>query len=254
MNATRIVLTALSIFLLSVLSAAVVDAQTTLYSDSFGGAGTALNGALVQGGTLQTGSVAWSANSPFLNNGTIDESTEGSAILPFAPVVNAQYTLSMDVLNTSANWVGLGFKNSALANPGTNQVNDRFSNGGGLAWMLYRNNGADNAIELFGGPNVTNPIVDINNQGSINFNTLNSLKIIIDTTGAGSSFTADFHVNGSSISSGPQIVNQPLSAIQSAGLSYDNTAATQVSFDNFLLTQTITGPTVTMPGAPPPLI
>jgi fibronectin-binding autotransporter adhesin len=210
----------------------------TLYTDSFGGAGTALNGTLVQGGTLQTGSVAWSANSAFLNDGNIDETLEGSAILPFAPVVNQVYTLSMDVLNASANWIGLGFKNAALTGAGTSNTNDRLSNGGGLAWMLYRNNpGNNNSIELFAGPNVTTPIADINNHGSIDFNVANNLKVVINTSGSGNSFTADFQINNSSISNGPQLVSQPLSALQFLGLTYDNTAASAVTFDNFLLTQ-----------------
>jgi fibronectin-binding autotransporter adhesin len=228
------------VFALIVLIALSGSAQAqTLYTDSFGGAGTALNGTLVQGGTLQNGSVAWSANAAFLNDGNIDETSEGSAILPFAPVVNQVYTLSMDVLNASTNWIGLGFKNAALAVPGVSDTNDRFSNGGGLAWMLYRNNpGNNNSIELFGGPNVGSVIADINNHDSINFNNTNNLKVVINTSGSGNSFTADFQINNSSVSNGPQLVNQPLSALQFVGLTYDNTAASQVTFDNFLLTQT----------------
>jgi autotransporter-associated beta strand protein len=229
------------------LSASLVvstEAQT-LYTDSFGGAGTALNGTLVQGGTLQTGSVSWSANSAFLNDGNIDETLEGGAILPFAPVTNQVYTLSMDVLNASANWIGLGFKNAPLGFAGASDFSDRFSNGGGLAWMLYRNNpGNNNSVELFAGPNVTNAIADINNHDTINFNNANNLKVVINTSGAGNSFTADFQINNASISNGPQLVNQPISALQFVGLTYDNTAASQVTYDNFLLVQSAapTGP------------
>jgi autotransporter-associated beta strand protein len=222
----------------------VTFAQTTLYTDSFGGAGTALNGTLVQGGTLQTGAVAWSANSAFLNNGTMDGNVEGSAILPFVPVVNSTYTLSLDVFNTTDRWVGLGFKNSALTAPGTDQVNDRLSNGGGIAWMLYRDHLTDplQDIQLFAGLNTGNPIAD--NDSAVTFNQFNNLKIILNTTGDGSTFTADFQVNNASISSGPQVVNQPISAIQYVAMSYDDATAAAISYDNFLFTQTITGPTI----------
>ncbi|MCA9233900.1 MAG: autotransporter-associated beta strand repeat-containing protein [Planctomycetales bacterium] len=223
---------------------AALQAQTTLYSDTFGGSGAALNGVLVEGGSLQTGAVAWSANSAFLDNGSIDGANEGSAILPFSPQLNATYTLSMDVTNTTDRWIGLGFKNSALATPGGNDFADRFSNGGGVSWMLYRDHLTDPTqdIQLFSGPNVDPAIAD--NDVTFNNAVSNNLKIVLDTTGNGSSYTADFFLNGASISSGPQLINLPTSTIQYVGLTFDNATATPVSYDNFLLTELITGPVI----------
>ena len=95
-------------FLATIVSTASAQ-TTTLYTDSFSGGATLLNTTLVQGGTLQTGTVAWSANSAFRANGTIDGANEGSAILPLTLDVNATYTLSMDVQNTTDRWIGLVF-------------------------------------------------------------------------------------------------------------------------------------------------
>ncbi|MBX3434522.1 MAG: autotransporter-associated beta strand repeat-containing protein [Pirellulales bacterium] len=245
MNATRNLLRLFALAA-SLTMAARVEAQTTLYTDSFGGGAVPLNGVLVQGGTLQTGSIAWSANSAFLANGTISLADEGSAILPFTPQVNATYTLTMDVNNPSTQWIALGFKGTPLTSPGTNFTNDRFANGNGYAWMLYRDHATDPTqdIQLFGGANTANPIAD--NDVTFNNAATNQLKIVLDTTGAGTSFTADFFLNGVSVTSTglPVTIAQPITAINYVGLSYDNTALVPVTFDNFLLTELITGPVV----------
>lgn len=245
MKATWHQRTALLATILTMLLAGAATAQTTLYSDSFSGGAVPLNGVLVEGGSLQTGGVIWSANSAFLANGSINGANEGSAILPFAPQINATYTLSMDVSNTTDRWVGLGFKSNALANPGASDLNDRFSNNnGGVSWMLYRDHATDPTqdIQIFGGLGTGNGIAD--NDTTINHAVPNTLQIVLDTTGDGSSFTADFFLNGSSISSGPQTVPLGISNIQYVGLTFDNATATPISYDNFLLTELITGPTL----------
>jgi len=211
--------------------------KTTIYSDDFSGAGVPLDGT-----TEDQQGTTWSANATFLNDGNLDESVEGSALLGFQPVANTTYELSLDVLNTTDRWVGLGFARDPIANLGVDSVDDRFSNElNGAAWMLYRdssNNAED--IQLFGGPATGGPIAD--NDTSINFNQFNSLKVVLDTTGDGSSFTVDYQLDQGagfmSLSGGPQLVNIPLDDINYAGISFDDASSTDVMIDNFSLTET----------------
>ena len=126
-----------------------VATADVLYSDSFAGTGL-LNGVLVEDGALQNGSVAWAANSAFNADGTINGADEGGAYLPFQPLINSQYTLSMDVLNPTDRWVALGFARDPIASPGASDLADRLSNEAeGIAWMLYRNNGAQRLEFLY---------------------------------------------------------------------------------------------------------
>lgn len=216
-------------------------AQTTIYFDDFDGTGGLLDGATEdKQGTL------WSANSAFLDDGNLDEANEGSAILPFSPVINATYELSLDISNTTDRWVGLGFKDSALTSAGASTFADRFSNGGGRSWLLYRDHATDPTqdIQLFAGPNVVGGIAD-DDVAISSFAQFNSFKIVLDTTGDGSSYTVDYQLDQgsgfSTISSGPQLVSENLSTLSFVGLTFDNATATDVMFDDFLLTEQITG-------------
>ena len=215
--------------------ASVVSADD-LYSDSFAGSGP-LNGVLVEGGALQNGSVAWTANSAFNADGTINGADEGGAYLPFQPLLNSQYTLSMDVLNPTDRWVALGFARDPITNPGASDLNDRHSNEAeGIAWMLYRNNGATNAVETFTGLRTTGgQAVD---STGVNFTVANKLSIDIDTTGDGSSFTADWRINGAIVRSATIAV--AVADINFVGLSFDNATTGTPMFDNFLLTGPVT--------------
>jgi hypothetical protein len=180
------------------LGAALAQAQTmTLYSDSFSGAGGLLNGIAVQGGT--GAGTLWSANSTFLDNGTISGANEGSAILPFTPVAGQQYTLTLDVQNATDRWIALGFARDPLTSPGANFTNDRFSNETeGISWMLFRQHATDATrnVQLFGGLRTGSGITD--NNAAINFGIGHQLKIVLDTIGDGTSFTANFFLDDAS--------------------------------------------------------
>ncbi|TWT97634.1 hypothetical protein Pla108_17860 [Botrimarina colliarenosi] len=211
-------------------------AQETLYADSFSGTGP-LNGVLVESGGLQNGSVAWGASSAFNADGTINGADEGGAYLPFQPLVNSVYTLSMNVTNTTDRWIALGFTRDAIGAPGASDLNDRMSNETeGIAWMLYRNNGAANAVESFAGLRTLGGLA-LDTTG-LDFNANNELEIQIDTTGDGSSFTADWRINGASLRN--EVVNIPVTDINFVGLSFDNATTGVPTFDNFLLTGPLT--------------
>lgn len=210
--------------------------KTTIYADDFSGTGGTLNGT-----TEDHQGALWSANAPFLDNSELDESVEGSALLNFQPVANATYELSLDVLNPTDRWVGLGFARDPIQDPGADSFQDRFSNDlNAVGWMLYRDSATDaDDIQLFGGLATSGPLAD--NHASINFNQFNSLKVVLDTTGDGSSFTVDYQLDQGagfvSLSDGPQQVNIPLSDINYAGISFDDSTTDDVQIDNFSLTQ-----------------
>lgn len=238
MNSTLSMKTLLVRFALTSCFAAVAfgAAADDLYRDSFAGAGS-LNGALVESGAFQTGSVAWAASSAFNADGTINGADEGGAYLPFQPLLNSQYTLSMDVLNTTDRWIALGFARDEIGAPGASDLNDRMSNETeGIAWMLYRNNGAANAIESFTGLRTAGGLA-IDSTG-LDFNAANNLAIDIDTTGDGSSFTANWRINGNLVRT--ETIAVAVSDINFVGLSFDNATTGTPTFDNFLLTGPVT--------------
>lgn len=220
------------------LSAGLAQAQTTtLYSDGFSGSGGLLNGVAVAGGT--GAGALWSANSAFLDNGAISGANEGSALLPFTPVTGQLYTLSLDVLNATDRWIALGFARDALASPGASLTNDRFSNEAeGISWMLFRQHATDATqnIQIFGGLRTASGITDDN--AAINFGIAHQLKIVLDTAGDGTSFTANFFLDGNSILAGgaPVTIARNIDDINFVGMSFDNATASAVTFDNFLLT------------------
>lgn len=234
---------------LVVASATSAQADVVIYADDFSGAGATLNGAVPD---TRPGTELWSANNAFNDNGTINGSNEGSALLPFAPATNMKYTLSMDVLMPVgvAQWVALGFAQDPLTAPGTNFTNDRFTGEvEGIAWMLYRDfaGGPANDIQVFGGRRTTSGIAD--NDASITFGVSHKLSILLDTSGTGASFTADFQIDGTSVVGGSKTIStlglpggvtpapgNLLNQIRYVGFSFDNTAATPPSFDNFSLT------------------
>jgi hypothetical protein len=214
---------------------AAANAQV-LYSDSFSGSGGLLNGVAVPGGT--GAGALWSANSCFLNNGTISGANEGSALLPFAPVVNAQYRLTLDVLNSSDRWIALGFAGTGLVSPGANRTNDRYANDNrGNAWMLFRQHLTDATqnIQAFTGLGTTGGALADDNR-AINFGVGHQLQVLLDTTGDGTRFTADFLLDGSSVLAAPVTIVRNLSTLQYAGMSYDNSTASLITYDNFQLT------------------
>ena len=95
----------------------------TIYSESFDGAGgeQSLNGSAEDfAGEL------WVTNGFATDDGNLFVGqAEGSATLPFAPVVGVVYTLTMDVTTASDRWFGIGF--SQFASTGEfNRPQDRF--------------------------------------------------------------------------------------------------------------------------------
>jgi hypothetical protein len=220
--------------LLTAFSFTVTSATAqSIYTHDFIGDGTTqLNGT-----TTTTGGGTWVANTITYTDGTMSTG-EGSALLEFTPVVNAQYRLSMDLTHAgSGDWVGLGFARDQIANAGADSAADRFTGGPeGMAWILYRDDATDaDDIQLFAGLRATNQIAG--DTGVYTAGT-HTLSILIDTTGDGSSFTADFSIDGSSISGGAQTISLAVADLNYAGFtSADDGSGVNTYVDNFSLVQ-----------------
>jgi hypothetical protein len=238
-NRTRAALT-LAAVAMAAFSLITAPAKAAIsYTEAFDGTGGALNGK-----TPTTGGGTWSANSIATNNGVLTANA-GSAILPFTPVVNQTYTLSIDLnyIPTGDGWIALGFSSSAAVTaPNAGSTADRFSNANvpGYAWVLYTE---DDFISAFEGSRTagSDPIVNYPST-----NGPHTLSIILNTTGDGTKFTADFLLDGvSMLSGGPTQINFPVSTIKSAGFSqYGSGAVTGSTVDNFSLSSVQTAPDV----------
>lgn len=210
---------------------ACAEEDIVLLAHDFRGGGGLLHGCEADVGG------AWAANSAFLDDGRIDGALEGSALLPFTPTANSRYTLSLEVLNPSDRWVALGFARDGLITPGGDNVNDRLSNEvEGIAWMLLRNSPSANMdVQVFaglrnsGGLYSGDPIAD--------FSRPHTLSIVIDTTGDGTRFTAEFRIDGRPVCDGPQLIDLPVEEINFACISFDNATAAEVRIGKFRLTQ-----------------
>ena len=199
-----------------------------IYEDTFEGLATdPLNGATTSGG-----GGTWSANTIAMADGTI-ASGAGMALLPFDPVANQVYTLSLDLTDVGANgnWISLGFARDPLIAPGTSRTSDRFTNDPeGIATMIYRDKADDTAdISVWGGLRTGNAIADTGVWAA----GTHTLKIILDTTGDGSSFTADFQIDGSTITAGAQPV--PLAVADINYAAFGAAGNVSGSIDNFSL-------------------
>ncbi|MGD7652581.1 MAG: Ig-like domain-containing protein [Verrucomicrobiales bacterium] len=216
-------------------------AQTEIYLETFDGDGSAgLDGVAVASGTG-----TWDAKSEFLNNdGTVNGggangAWAGATLLPFEPVVDQIYTLSMDLNHTgndltALKYIGLGFTTSGI-NDAVADTTNRFPNLGGLAWWQY---GQDGTIRTWAGPASSNEIA---NTGTYVGGSTVSLSVVINTTGDGTSFTADFLMDGTSIVGGPKVVSSPVDDLNYVGIGSYGTrsSASPVGslVDNFKLTE-----------------
>jgi len=110
-----------------------------IYEEEFDGTGAALHNT-----TPTRGGERWIANSLATDDGILTANA-GSAVLPFDPVTNQTYVLSLDFNYSSGSggWVGLGFSTTSPTDPDLPNANDRFSgvNVPGYAWMICNGTG-----------------------------------------------------------------------------------------------------------------
>jgi hypothetical protein len=200
-------------------------------------------GLALHGRTSTTGGAIWIANSIVTNNGSgtgLVTASAGSAVVAFDPETNQTYTLSIDYDYTGTNlgldWFGLGFSTTSPSSPGVSSANDRLSNVNvpGIAWMYRRQNGN---IDAFEGPRTAGSDPVVNYPTSYG---PHSMAITLDTTGDGTSFTADFLIDGTSIlAGGPTLISIPVADVNYAGITLSgNIGMAGSTVDNFALVRT----------------
>lgn len=174
------------------------------------------------------GDANWLANSYLRVDGSVIDTDSGSALLPFQPQTNFRYRVSADVANDSTDWLGVGFSQNPLNQPGVTNWLDRLTDDpAGVAFMLIRNSGADNSVECFGGPLIGQAY---GGQGdelgmAVDYTATNTLQVLINTWGDGSGFTNTFSVEGNTLYGGPAANNVDVNTINYVGLTFDGVNA-----------------------------
>ncbi|MBK1834599.1 hypothetical protein [Roseibacillus ishigakijimensis] len=237
--------------LFSLAASAGFSQAALIYSDDFSGDGSAsLNGLApdtangVDGGTA---GATWSSHSSIFNNGNVNNSTDGSALLPISLVADRIYSLTVTLTPGSTtvdtDWLGFGFNQSATVgggagtNPATNA--GRFTDNGinGKVWAIFRENSSDAGsggdIEFFS--SVTSGQIATTETGAtFDGFASHTATIMLDTTGG--VLNANLLVDGVSITAGYQPVSGvALGDIQGVGLTHNNTTQAGVRFESFSL-------------------
>jgi len=215
--------------LLTLLPGAVTAQVTTIYSDLFSGGATALNGA-----TTTTGGGTWVASAIANQDGSlIGNTTGGGAVLPVSLAVGNIYTLSMDIALTgtaaSTKYIHFGFVDqSTLATPGGNNASDRFNN---LTMTGYPTIALVTVGGVIQGTELYNSVVG--STTTLSIGSTHNYKIVLDTTGDGSSFKASYYFDNISFFDDAVMDYAALSTIGGVGFSGRTITGT---IDNFLLT------------------
>ena len=206
-----------------------------IYEEQFDG----LPGGMLDGTEEDINGETWLANGFATLDGVLDGSQEGSAVLPFNPEPGQLYTLSMDVLNSSDRWVGIGFSSDAPSNRGGDSAGDRFAQNDGVSWMLYRQHeNTPQDVHVFAGPNTAGQVAD----NDIDFFTgelvTRQLKIVLDTRHADGVFTADYFIDGDSVLTSGVPINSgdfglTIDDINFVGFTFDDVTTEPVIVDNF---------------------
>jgi hypothetical protein len=212
------------------LAAASANAAiTTIYSDSFSGSATALNGA-----NTTTGGGTWVASLIANRDGSlVGNNTGGGAVLPVALSTDMIYTLSMDISLTgtagSTKYMHFGFVDqSTLATAGGINAADRFNN---TTMNGYPTIALVTATAVIQGTELYNVVAA--SVASATIASTHNYKIVLDTTGDGSTFTASYYVDGVAFGTGLLMDFAALGSIGGVGFSSRNGTGT---VDNFLLT------------------
>jgi hypothetical protein len=216
--------------LLLTLAPVALNAQvTTIYSDTFSGSATLLNGA-----TTTSGGGTWSANSFVNQDGSlIGGSITGGAFLPVTLAVNNIYTLSMDIALTgtaaSTKYIMMGFADQGtVTGPGTSNAAGRHNNAtmnGYPVLALVTGSSLLQGTELYNSVVASTAFTDFAN--------VHNYKLVLDTTGDGSTFTASYYVDNVAFGTSLLMDYANLSSIGGVGFSGRTTTGT---VDNFLLT------------------
>lgn len=215
--------------LLLTLLPSVVNAQSVIYSDSFSGSATLLNGA-----TTTAGGGAWSANSFVNQDGSLIGGTiTGGAFLPVTLATDSIYTLSMDIALTGAasanKYIMMGFADQGtVPTPGASNALGRHNNttmNGYPVLALVTGSSLLQGTELYNSVVASTAFTDFAN--------VHNYKMVLNTAGSGSTFTVSYYVDGVAFGTELLMDFASLSSIGGVGFSARTGTGT---VDNFLLT------------------
>jgi len=235
--------TVLTIVIVAIVAIAPAANAEVIYSETFDGDGsTGLDGIAP---TIGEGTWAAKGNDWLLTNGTVVGGTAnntfaGANLLPFEPELDKLYTLSMDLNHTGIKYIGLGFSKFGIHDSSKQDTGYRFPQNGGIAFMEYGQGGTIKMYEGLGAYTDGEKEVSIPNTGIYVSDTWVNLAIVLDTTGDGSTFTADFQIDGVSITGGAFTIDAvTLDDINYCGIGAYGTrsgSADGSQIDNFSLT------------------
>ena len=213
-----------------------------IFSEDFSGSSD-VEGSL--NGTAEDAQGAiWSANGFATESGELATGQfEGSALLPFDPVPDNIYTLTVDVTTGSDRWFGVGFSNGG-SSEALNSAQDRLAQSGGIGWFLLRPATANlvQQVEVFGGFNTSN-IINDNNLSFAGPTVARTMQIVLDTSvdSTGATFDLDCLIDGASINFGPQTVPVLVDDINFVGFTFEGPATAgdpfgpPITITNFVL-------------------
>ncbi len=216
------------VFALLIVSTGSQAAITTIYEDTFSGDSSTLNGA-----TTTIGSGTWNANTFVNRDGSMVEANQGGAVVGVTLAINNIYTLSMDVALTgtaaTTKYLMLGFVDQAtVTGAGASNATGRFNNNtmnGYPLITLVTGASVIQGSELYNVVAASTPFTDFAN--------VHNYKIVINTSGNGSTFTASYYVDGVAFGTNLLMDQAPLGSIGGVGFAARSGAGT---VDNFKLT------------------
>jgi len=180
-----------------VLTTNLLYTNPLIYSNSFNGGTTTINGTPPTVANIGTNVALWAftytnaQDGGWLANGAIGTNA-GSALLPFTPQAGAIYCLTASLAMANiGNWIGLGFSQSAIQ--GNSPTGERFSDSNvkGNPWMDMQ---VTAAPDLFGGPKGTLTVAGGNllpTNGTYN------VQVFLNTLGT--QWTTTAYVNGTEV-------------------------------------------------------
>lgn len=201
-----------------------------LYYEAFSGDGSAaLRYNSPTTNNYGDGTSVWSADYQYMNSGLVQTGnlSRGMAVLPFEPQAGHVYELSATISNTQASsWIALGFCESGTFYE-YGEFSDKSGTVSGYAWILTRNGTSFHQVARTG----EGGDGWVGNSAAYGANPVD-LKITLTTTGT--TWTADFSVDGSALASNKNMPASATTNIQGVGFSaYD--LQTPVAVSDFRL-------------------
>lgn len=225
----------------AIFSMSPVQAQTTIYQDTFQDTNSSLTG---QAPTTAVTAFGASASATWTGPASFTESTTTNAVsmvtpsvipeyLSFTPQSGAVYKLSATITNDYANgtgstdnWVAFGF----ITDPAV-QI---YTGTGGAPWMLLK---ASGAVESYGGPGTIGG--NLTGSTGTGILTANTMTVTLDTTTTLWTYKFSYlAADGTTLLNSATTAYTSNPTITAVGIASYNTATGNRTLDDFTLTVT----------------